>query len=161
MVAEISLALVLLVGAGLLLRSFFRVLEADGGFRTQGVLTAAVPLPQTRFDDHAKRAAFLERVLEGVRALPGVKTASATLPLLGGWQSSFSVEGKPEPPPGQRPSADIARVTPDYFGAMGVRVARGPGVHRARPDRRAAASAWWTRPSWPSTFPPRTRSGSG
>jgi putative ABC transport system permease protein len=124
-VAEISLALVLLVGAGLLLRSFFRVLQADGGFRSGGVITASVPLPQTRYDDHAKRVAFLERVLEGVRALPGVQTASATLPLLGGWQTSFSVEGKPEPPPGQRPSADIARVAPDYFSAMGVRVLQG------------------------------------
>ena len=124
-VAEISLALVLLVGAGLLLRSFLRVIEADGGFRAQGVLTAAIPLPQTRYDDHAKRAAFLERVLEVVRAVPGVETASATIPLLGGWQSSFSVEGKPEPPPGQRPSADIARVAPDYFQAMGVRVLDG------------------------------------
>jgi putative ABC transport system permease protein len=89
------------------------------------VLTAAVPLPQLRFDDHPKRAAFLERVLEGVRAVPGVEAASATMPLLGGWQSSFSVEGKPEPPPGQRPSADIARVAPDYFQAMGVKVLDG------------------------------------
>ncbi len=124
-VAEISLALVLLVGAGLLLRSFFRVLQADSGFRAEGVLTGTVPLPQTRFDDHAKRAAFLERVLENLRAVPGVQVASATMPLLGGWQSSFSVEGKPEPPPGQRPSADIARVAPDYFRALGLRVLDG------------------------------------
>jgi putative ABC transport system permease protein len=130
-VAEISLALVLLVGAGLLLRSFYRVLQADGGFRPDGVLTAGVPLPQARFDDHAKRAAFLERVLETVRALPGVQAASATMPLLGGWQSSFSVEGKPEPPPGQRPSADIARVGTDYFRVMGVRLLEG----RAFADR--------------------------
>jgi putative ABC transport system permease protein len=124
-VGEIAMALVLLVGAGLLLRSFFRVIQADPGFRPEGVLTLGIPLPQARFDDHPKRAAFAERLLESVRALPGVQTAATTLPLLGGWQSSFNVEGKPEPPPGQRPSADIARVSPDYFKAMGLRVLQG------------------------------------
>jgi putative ABC transport system permease protein len=54
-----------------------------------------------------------------------VKAAAATLPLLGGWQSSFSVEGKPEPPPGQRPTADIARVSADYFSVMGIRLQQG------------------------------------
>jgi putative ABC transport system permease protein len=124
-VGEIALSLILLVGAGLLLRSFFRVIQADPGFRPDNVLTLAVPLPQARFPDHPKRAAFAEQVVESVRALPGVQAAAATLPLLGGWQSSFNVEGKPEPPPGQRPSADIARVTADYFKAMGVRVLQG------------------------------------
>jgi putative ABC transport system permease protein len=124
-VAEIALSLILLVGAGLLLRSFFRVIQADPGFRAENVLTLAVPLPQARFSDHPKRAAFAEQLVERVKALPGVQAAAATLPLLGGWQSSFNVEGKPEPPPGQRPSADIARVTPDYFKAMGVRVLQG------------------------------------
>jgi putative ABC transport system permease protein len=124
-VGEIALALILLVGAGLLLRSFFRVLQADPGFRPEGVLTVGVPLPPARFDDHAKRAALAERAVESLRALPGVQAAAAALPLLGGWQSSFLVEGRPEPPPGQRPSADITRVTPDYFRAMGVRLLRG------------------------------------
>jgi putative ABC transport system permease protein len=124
-VAEVSLALILLVGAGLLLRSFFRVIQADAGFDARGVLSASVPLPQARFPDHARRAAFLERLLEQLRAVPGVRAAATTLPLLGGWQSSFTLEGRPEPPPGQRPSADIARISPDYFRAMGVRVIEG------------------------------------
>jgi putative ABC transport system permease protein len=124
-VGEIAMALILLVGAGLLLRSFFRVIQADAGFRPDNVLTLGIPLPQARFDNHDKRAAFAERLLESVRALPGVKTASTTLPLLGGWQSGFRVEGKPEPPPGQGPSADIARVASDYFKTMGVRVLQG------------------------------------
>jgi putative ABC transport system permease protein len=124
-VGEIAMALILLVGAGLLLRSFYRVLQADAGFRPGGVLTANVSLPAAHYDDPQKQVAFLERVLESVRALPGVQVAGATLPLLGGWQSSFNVEGRPEPPKGQRPSADIARVTPDYFRAMGVRVQEG------------------------------------
>jgi putative ABC transport system permease protein len=57
--------------------------------------------------------------------MPGVQAASATIPLLGGWQSGFSVEGKPEAAPGQLPSADIARVSPEFFRAMGVRVLEG------------------------------------
>jgi predicted permease len=134
-VAEVSLSLILLVGAGLLLRSFFKVIQADAGFRPEGVLTASIPFPQSRVaagrtsggmhPDHPKRAATMERVLENVRALPGVAAAAATLPLLGGWQSGFSVEGRPEAPPGQLPSADIARVSPDYFRAMGIRVLQG------------------------------------
>jgi putative ABC transport system permease protein len=124
-VSEVALALILLVGAGLLLRSFYRVLQADAGFKAGGVLTANVALPATDYEDPKKQTAFLERVLENLRALPGVQVAGATIPLLGGWQSSFNVERRPEPPKGQRPSADIARVSPDYFRAMGVRVKEG------------------------------------
>ncbi|HEY7924375.1 MAG TPA: ABC transporter permease [Vicinamibacteria bacterium] len=124
-IAEVSMALVLLVGAGLMLRSFYRVLHADAGFRSEGLVIANVALPQTGYSEPAKRAALFERVLAELKSQPGVKGAAATLPLLGGWQSSFSVEGKPEPPPGQRPSADIARVSPDYFSVMGIRVLQG------------------------------------
>ena len=124
-IAEVSMALVLLVGAGLMLRSFYRVLHADAGFRSEGLVIANVALPQTGYSEPAKRAALFERVLAELKSQPGVKGAAATLPLLGGWQSSFSVEGKPEPPPGQRPSADIARVSPDYFSVMGIRVLEG------------------------------------
>jgi putative ABC transport system permease protein len=124
-VTEIALALVLLVGAGLLVRSFVRVLAADAGFRAEGVLTASLPPPQARFPEDAKRAAFVRDVVERVKAVPGVQVASAALPLLGGWQSSFTLERRPEPPPGQLPSADITRVTPDYFRAMGERVLEG------------------------------------
>jgi putative ABC transport system permease protein len=124
-IAEVSMALVLLVGAGLMLRSFYRVLHADAGFRSEGTVIANVALPQSTHGEHPQRAALFERVLAELEAQPGVKAAAATLPLLGGWQSGFSVEGKPEPPPGQRPSADIARVSPDYFSVMGIRVLAG------------------------------------
>jgi putative ABC transport system permease protein len=124
-VAEVAMALVLLVGAGLLLRSFFRVLHADAGFRPEGVVGAVVPFPRTTHGEHAKRVSVVERLLHEMQGQPGVEAAAVSMPLLGGWQSSFSVEGRPEPPPGQRPSADIARVTPGYFAAMGVRVLEG------------------------------------
>ena len=124
-IAEVSMALVLLVGAGLMLRSFYRVLHADAGFSSEGRLVANVALPQTGYSEPAKRAVLFERVLAELKIQPGVKAAAATLPLLGGWQSSFNIDGKPEPPPGQRPSADIARVSPDYFSVMGIHVLEG------------------------------------
>jgi putative ABC transport system permease protein len=124
-IGEVAITLVLLVGAGLMLRSFYRVLHADAGFVSDGLVTANVALPQTGFSEPARRAALFERVLAELERQPGVKAAAATLPLLGGWQSGFSVEGRPEPPPGQRPSADIARVSPGYFSVMGIRVLEG------------------------------------
>ncbi len=124
-VAEVAIALVLLVGAGLMLRSFYRLMHADGGFRTDGVVIGNVALPRTTFAEHPQRAVFFERVLAELKSQPGIQAVAATLPLLGGWQSSFSVEGLPEPPPGQQPSADIARVSPDYFTVMGIRVLEG------------------------------------
>ena len=124
-VAEVSMALVLLVGAGLMLRSFYRVLHADAGFSSEGLVIANVALPQTGYSEPEKRMALFERVLAELAGQPGVTAAAATLPLLGGWQSSFNIDGRPEPPPGQRPSADIARVSPDYFSVMGVRVLQG------------------------------------
>jgi putative ABC transport system permease protein len=124
-VAEVSLALTLLVGAGLLLRSFYRVLTADAGFNRAGVMTASVPLPQARYTDDASKAQVAHHLLDALRAVPGVETATVTIPLLGSWQSSFIVEGRPEPPPGQLPSADITRVGTDYFPTMGVRLLQG------------------------------------
>jgi putative ABC transport system permease protein len=155
-VAEVSMALVLLVGAGLLLRSFFRVLQADAGFRAEGVVTASVPLSPATYGEHPKRAALLERLLEAAKSQPGVEAVAATIPLLGGWQSSFSVEGRPEPPPGQRPSADIARVSPGYFAVMGIRVLEGRVFEtRDRTDapRVCIVDERFARTHWPGESP--------
>ncbi|MBX7186093.1 MAG: ABC transporter permease, partial [Vicinamibacteria bacterium] len=127
-VAEISLALVLLVGAGLLLRSFFRVIEADAGVRTAGVLAVNIPMPDSRYAQPETKVALVEQLLEKLKATPGVRSAALTFPLLGGNQNSFNIEGRPEPPPGQRPSTDVTRVTPDYFKTMGLRVIEGRTV---------------------------------
>ena len=85
MISEIALACVLLVGAGLLLRSFFKLLDVDRGFNTQRIVTVTVNLPNTRYPDREKRAAFLESLLDRVKALPGVTSAGVSnmLPLAG------------------------------------------------------------------------------
>jgi len=150
--AEIALALVLLVGAGLLLRSFLRVVRADAGFRAEGVLSASVPLPQARYDTPEKKVQFAERVVAALQATPGVDTAALALPLLGGWQSSFNVEGRPEALPGQRPSADITRVTPGYFETMGVRRISGRTFTEAdtsQAPRVAVVDVTFARKFWP------------
>jgi putative ABC transport system permease protein len=124
-VSEVSLALVLLIGAGLMLKSFARLLDADPGFEVARALTMALNLPGAKYGEPSKSRAFHDRLLEELRSVPGVESYGWTAPLLGGWQTSFHVEGRPEPLPGQQPSTDITRVSTGYFRAMGVRLVRG------------------------------------
>ena len=118
-------ALILLVATGLMLKSFWRVLNADAGFNPDGVLTASVSGPDTKYREQPQRRAFIEQIVRNVKAIPGVEYAASALPLLGGWQSGFSIEGRPAPAPGQMPSADITRISPDYFAVMGIRLMKG------------------------------------
>ena len=127
-IAEISLALVLLVGAGLMLRSFRRLLSVDPGFRPDHLLALDVALPDAKYPDAARQTLFLHEALVGLGALPGAVSAGAatTLPLAGGIISySFNIEGKPEPPPSQRSSVRYDAVGGDFFGAMGIRILQG------------------------------------
>jgi putative ABC transport system permease protein len=124
-VIETAMALILLVGTGLMLKSFWRVLQADAGFNPEGVFTASISGPDSKYREPAQRRQFIEQVVANVKSLPGVEYAASALPLLGGWQSSFSIEGTPEPPPGQMPSADITRISPEYFRVMGIRLLSG------------------------------------
>jgi putative ABC transport system permease protein len=134
-VVEMAMAMILLLGTGLMLKSFWRVLQADGGFNPDRVLTASVSGPDIKYKEPEQRRAFIEQIVSKVQAIPGVEFAASALPLLGGWQSGFSVEGKPEPPPGQRPSADITRISPDYFRVMGIRLLKGRAfTGQERPD---------------------------
>jgi predicted permease len=123
--AEVALSLVLLVGAGLMTKSLWKVMQADGGIRTEHVLTARVSLPETKYQDSGKRRRFVEQVVEKLQEIPGVDAAAFKHPLLGSWQSSFAIEGRPLPPPGQLPSTDVGRMTPDAMRVMGMRLLRG------------------------------------
>ena len=127
-VAQVALSLVLLVGAGLMLRSFAALQASSPGVEPGGVVTASVTLPGARYADDGARRLFVRQVIDRLQAAAGVEAAGAITPLPltgGGWQTSFAVEGFPEPEPGRFPTNDLARVTPDYFRAMGVRLLRG------------------------------------
>jgi putative ABC transport system permease protein len=124
---EVAACVVLLVGAGLLLRSFGRLLEVDPGFRGEGVLTVRVELPQRRYPDDPSQETFFRRVTSEVASLPGVRAVGAvqSIPFQLDWVFSFRIEGRPEPESGQEPSANYYVVTPEYFRAMGIRLVRG------------------------------------
>ena len=125
---EVALALMLLVGAGLLLKSFRRLQAVDPGFDPKGVLTMRINLPRARYTDGESRARFVGAVVEGVRELPGVRAAAFVTPVpfsFSNVSSDFEVEGRPAPPVGQEPSASYRGVTPDYFRAMNIPVLRG------------------------------------
>ena len=124
-VMETALSLVLLLGTGLMLKSFWQVLAADAGFDERNVLTAAISAPDIKYKEPDQRRLFIEQVVTKVQSLPGVAHAASALPLLGGWQTGFTVEGKPEPQAGQGPSTDITRISPDYFRVMGIRLLKG------------------------------------
>jgi predicted permease len=127
MVSEVALAIVLLVGAGLLIRSFAKLLDVDPGYRAENLLTAKISLPP-RYRDNAQRAQFYERILQRLAALPGVAAVGATshLPLTSyNMGATLRVEGR-SPQPGERePSAPVARVNPDYFRTMGISLRAG------------------------------------
>jgi putative ABC transport system permease protein len=127
-VGEVALSLVLLVGAGLLLQSLWRMQAVDPGFRPDHLLTMEFRLPPAKYADPARITAFFREVVAGVRALPGIESAALVraVPLSGNWGAdSFRVEGGPEPARGQEPSAQINLVTPEYFATMGIRLLRG------------------------------------
>jgi putative ABC transport system permease protein len=127
-VGEVAFALMLLVAAGLLLRSFSRLQAVPVGLDPDNVLTMDLSLPAYKYSDDPARARFYRNAIEAVGGLPGVKSAAfiAPLPLgLGGWQSGIRIEGEPPARPGQGRLSDFALVTPDYFKTMGVTVLKG------------------------------------
>ena len=128
-VSEIALAVVLLASAGLLIRSFMRLQQVDRGFNTENILTMVVRLPEATYSEDPQIANFFGQALERVRSLPTVRSAGMInfLPLYGGLGSAtgFKIEGRPEPPPGQGPGADVRAVDAGYFQTMGIPLLRG------------------------------------
>jgi putative ABC transport system permease protein len=126
-VSEVALSLVLLTGAGLLIKSFVRLWQTNFGFHEENVLTLAVSLSGSHYPDSAKRIAFLRQLLDRVTTLPGVDAAAvaSNLPTDGGWVWAFAIEGRPNPAPGQEPNETVQFVTPGYFRTLGVPLRRG------------------------------------
>ncbi|MFY9608146.1 MAG: ABC transporter permease [Blastocatellia bacterium] len=129
-VAEVVLSLVLLAGAGLMVRSFMRLQQVDPGFNTNNLVTMSINCPSKRYPDDAKTVAFYKSVVDRVAASPGVESAavSSALPLGGGGfylGRVFLIEGHPEPPAGPDTPAQWNVMGPGYFETTGIALLRG------------------------------------
>ncbi|MCA1559970.1 MAG: ABC transporter permease, partial [Acidobacteria bacterium] len=127
-IVEVALALVLLIGAGLLVRSFMRLATVNPGFDPTGTVTMRVSLPGSRYPEDANRIQFFDRLFERIDALPGVRASGSVsfLPMNGlGSATGFKVVGKPVPPRGEEPVADVRVIDHEYFAAMAVPLLRG------------------------------------
>jgi putative ABC transport system permease protein len=126
-VLEVASALMLLVGAGLLIKSFWQLQKVDPGFNPNNVLTLSVSLPRTKYPEGTHQAAFFQQLLEKVNALPGVQAAGATpsMPLGGDYVLAFVIQGRPPLPPGAGQSTNFYAVNANYFKAMGIPLLRG------------------------------------
>lgn len=127
-VGQVALALVLLVGAGLMVRSFANLRTHDLGFRPENVLTMQINLPGDQYRDGDARRGFYDALESRLRSLPGVERAAlaGTVPLAGfDGDAGFNIEGRPVPGPEQPQAAWIREVTPGYFETMGIQLVAG------------------------------------
>jgi putative ABC transport system permease protein len=141
-VSEVALSVVLLAGAGLLIRSFSRLTRVDPGFETGGTATARIQLVESRYGEPGRRAALVDELLRRLAALPGVEAAGAAteLPLSGQNNDTyFVIEGQAPAGPGGTLDANMRRVSPGYFRALGVPLLRGRGLSER--DRAGAPGA--------------------
>jgi putative ABC transport system permease protein len=132
--AEVALALMLLVGAGLLIRTVRAVLSADQGFRRDHLLTVILRLPEEKYGKHEQSLAFCRELLDRVTPLPGVRSASIAsgLPMQDLSEASFNVDGAPKTEPEK--IADYRGVDENYFTTMGIALLRGRGFTRAETE---------------------------
>jgi putative ABC transport system permease protein len=129
-VTQVALAIVLLAGAGLTLKSFWNAENAPLGFDPRGIVTFPIALPEAKYKKDEKKDAFWTELLERVKKIPGVETAaiSANSPFDDSeWDSWFHLTGTPPAPLGQAPSAEVSPVSADYFRVMGMPILRGRG----------------------------------
>ena len=130
--AQVAVALILLAGAGLLMRSFYEVVRVDAGFNPDGVMTMKLAPARAKFGGHPEMQIQLARAIrQKVAALPGVRYAGigTDLPLTGNPKFIMRFEGFPPVTPSQAPIADYFAVTPGYFEALGMRVVRGRAIN--------------------------------
>ena len=138
-ISQLALAMVLLAGAGLLIRTFVRLIKSDPGFEAKGVLTAQIMLPEAKYTNRKMRNQFFEQLLPRLRSLPGVDAAAvgSSLPLADhGMHGIVRAEGQPELPPAVAPSLFIDTVSEGYFRALGMSLIEGRSFipHDATPD---------------------------
>jgi len=127
-VAEVMLGLVLLIGAGLMIRSFGLLVNVSPGFDPKNVLTGQVSLTRASYENTEERIRYVNQTLERLQALPGVESAAfvAPMPFSGGnVGGDFRIEGRPKPELGQEPSANVRSVTPQYFEAIKIPLRKG------------------------------------
>ena len=153
--AEVALALVLMVGTGLMLKSFIRLVSVDPGFSSQNVLVASLALPAPRYPKPEQSRRFFDELLERIRSVPGVESAGGTtnLPLQAGdnWMP-FAIEGRPAQPPGQESNAPFRVVTPDYFRTLRIPLREGRFFSEADARISVPVIRWYDAQPYPANF---------
>lgn len=127
-ILEIAASLVLLVTAGVLLKSFWKLLEVNPGFQSANVVKADIALPRAKYKDEMQQAEFFRRALESIRSMPGVESAAVAtnLPFNNGrGATSFSIDGRPTSPDADQPNADNHEISSGYFKTMGIPIRAG------------------------------------
>jgi len=159
LVFEMALVLVLLVGAGLMIRSFQRLREADPGFETENLLTLRLSVPPSKYPEAAQHIAYLDRIVERVKGLPGVRSSSVSFLLPIGdpvIRARFTVEGRQPAEPGEDLATNHRLVSHEYFETIGLPILRGRGFteldHRDAPGV-AVVSQELARRYWPGQNP--------
>ncbi|HZF37533.1 MAG TPA: ABC transporter permease, partial [Blastocatellia bacterium] len=157
-VAEVALSLVLLVGAGLLVRSFTGLMDVNPGFDPRNVLTMYVGLPEYRYAERERQSVFYEQLLERVRRLPGVEAAGAIFPLVltDRVSNRFTIEGRAPASPNERLAAYYRSVNSDYFRAMRIRLVEGRSFTESDAPRSAPVviiNETMARQFWPHESP--------
>ncbi|HEV7377152.1 MAG TPA: ABC transporter permease [Pyrinomonadaceae bacterium] len=142
-VAEVALALLLLVGAGLMIKSFMRLQDIDPGFKSANLLTMGVSLPETKYREDGQKIAFFRQAVERLEALPGVRSVGtvSALPIAAlGAATSFTIEGHPPPAPGDKLATDVRAIDENYFNTMGIPLVNGRTFNKqeAIEDRKVA-----------------------
>src|SRR5258705_12832322 len=142
-IVEVALSLVLLIGAGLMIKSFLRLQQMNLGFNPDHVLTVNLSLSSSRYPEDHQQVSFFQEALERLKSLPGIESAGATtgLPLtlnLSG--SDFRIEGHPEPEAGKEMIINTRSVSPGYLGTLGISLIKGRDFsHRYSKNQHALA----------------------
>jgi putative ABC transport system permease protein len=157
--AEVAFSLVLLLGAGLLVRSFANLMEVEPGFRADRVLTMQLQFPEKQYGSPQQQAVFFRQVKDRLQAVPGVESVAAIeyLPLSGsGVSRRMMIDGRSPPDPGEEPSVQRHVVTPDYFRSLGIPLRLGRAFRDADMDAEplvAVINETMARRYWPNQNP--------